>query len=139
MYEAKILKTEHWDESNTKNGEVGPHFFVHYKGWKQTSVYYTDSCILHAMLIIYALHPRWDEWVDRSRLLKHSDTNLNLQKSLQQANAAATAAQLAASAGAGASAKGAGYVNRSSWSESRSLNLTVCFISCDAAILPSVH
>jgi mortality factor 4-like protein 1 len=36
VYEAKILKLEHWDESNTKNGELGPHFFVHYKGWKQT-------------------------------------------------------------------------------------------------------
>lgn len=38
VYEAKILKTEHWDETNTKNGEVGPHYFVHYKGWKQTYV-----------------------------------------------------------------------------------------------------
>ncbi|KIP01536.1 hypothetical protein PHLGIDRAFT_32514 [Phlebiopsis gigantea 11061_1 CR5-6] len=86
VYEAKVLKTEHWDESNTKNGEVGPHYFVHYKGWKQT----------------------WDEWVDRNRLLKYSDTNLNLQKTLQQANAAATAAQLAASSASGSSAKGTG-------------------------------
>ena len=38
IYEAKILKSEHWDEQNTKNGEVGPHYFVHYKGWKQTYV-----------------------------------------------------------------------------------------------------
>ena len=34
-HEAKILKSEHWDKSNTKNGELGPHFLVHYKGWKQ--------------------------------------------------------------------------------------------------------
>lgn len=36
VYEAKILKTEHWDEQSTKTGVVGPHFYVHYKGWKQT-------------------------------------------------------------------------------------------------------
>lgn len=36
VYEAKVLKMEHWDESNTKTGAVGPHYFVHYKGWKQT-------------------------------------------------------------------------------------------------------
>ena len=38
VYEAKILKTEMWDETNTKLAGVGPHFFVHYKGWKQTCV-----------------------------------------------------------------------------------------------------
>ena len=38
IYEAKILKSEHWDEATTKTGDVGPHFFVHYKGWKQTCV-----------------------------------------------------------------------------------------------------
>lgn len=38
MYEAKVLKAETWDESNTKLGTVGPHYFVHYKGWKQTCV-----------------------------------------------------------------------------------------------------
>jgi mortality factor 4-like protein 1 len=37
IYEAKVLKAEAWDDSNTKvAGAVGPHFFVHYKGWKQT-------------------------------------------------------------------------------------------------------
>ena len=41
IYEAKILKLEHWDESTTKTGDVGPHFFVHYKGWKQT---YVSGC-----------------------------------------------------------------------------------------------
>ena len=36
IYEAKILKAENWDETDTKNGELGMHFLVHYKGWKQT-------------------------------------------------------------------------------------------------------
>lgn len=36
IYEAKVLKTEMWDETNTKLAGVGPHFLVHYKGWKQT-------------------------------------------------------------------------------------------------------
>ena len=35
IYEAKILKLDNWDENT---GTVGPHFFVHYKGWKQTRV-----------------------------------------------------------------------------------------------------
>jgi hypothetical protein len=39
IYEAKILKAEAWDESNTRFGGIGPHFFVHYKGWKQTYVH----------------------------------------------------------------------------------------------------
>ncbi|KAI0781567.1 MRG-domain-containing protein [Irpex lacteus] len=88
VYEAKILKSEHWDESNTKNGELGPHFFVHYKGWKQT----------------------WDEWVHPTRLLKFTESNLNLQKTLQQANAAANAALSSSASASGSHAKGAGSV-----------------------------
>ncbi len=38
VYEAKVLKADTWDETNTKTSSVGPHFFVHYKGWKQTCV-----------------------------------------------------------------------------------------------------
>ncbi|KAI0060498.1 MRG-domain-containing protein [Artomyces pyxidatus] len=84
IYEAKVLKTETWDELNTKLGSVGPHYFVHYKGWKQT----------------------WDEWVPSARLLKFNEANLALQKSLSQQQAAATSAS-AASAKAAAAAKGA--------------------------------
>ena len=36
IYEAKVLKAENWDQETTKSGIPGPHFFVHYKGWKQT-------------------------------------------------------------------------------------------------------
>ena len=43
IYEAKVLKTDTWDESNTQSGIVGPHYYVHYKGWKQTSVVFTLS------------------------------------------------------------------------------------------------
>ncbi|KAG8892349.1 Esa1p-associated factor, partial [Tulasnella sp. 408] len=60
VYEAKVLKTAYWDETTTKTGTIGEHYFVHYKGWKQT----------------------WDEWVPTARLLKLNDTNLALQKSL---------------------------------------------------------
>ncbi|PCH34732.1 MRG-domain-containing protein [Wolfiporia cocos MD-104 SS10] len=80
VYEAKILKYEHWDETTTKLGTVGPHYFVHYKGWKQT----------------------WDEWVQPSRLLKFNETNLQLQKALQ---AQASAAQ---GSGAASTSKAAG-------------------------------
>ncbi|CAL1702403.1 unnamed protein product [Somion occarium] len=78
IYEAKVLKVENWDETTTKLGTVGPHYFVHYKGWKQT----------------------WDEWVHPTRLLKLNESNLALQKTLQQANAAATASAAGSSSGA---------------------------------------
>ncbi|KAF9810271.1 hypothetical protein IEO21_07039 [Rhodonia placenta] len=79
IYEAKIIKYEHWDETTTKLGSVGPHFFVHYKGWKQT----------------------WDEWVQPSRLLKYNETNVALQKALQsQASASQGASSAAAAKGA---------------------------------------
>jgi hypothetical protein len=38
VYEAKVLKCEVWDETNTKLDTVGAHYLVHYKGWKQTYV-----------------------------------------------------------------------------------------------------
>lgn len=33
---AQILLAENWNESNTLLGTTGPHYFIHYKGWKQT-------------------------------------------------------------------------------------------------------
>ncbi|EIW52852.1 MRG-domain-containing protein [Trametes versicolor FP-101664 SS1] len=75
IYEAKVLKTETWDASNTQSGVVGPHYYVHYKGWKQT----------------------WDEWVDASRLLKFNETNIGLQKALQSQSQAAQAASASSS------------------------------------------
>ncbi|KAI9059368.1 MRG-domain-containing protein [Trametes sanguinea] len=75
IYEAKVLKTDNWDESNTQTGIVGPHYYVHYKGWKQT----------------------WDEWVDASRLLKFNETNIQLQKALQSQSQAANAAHASSS------------------------------------------
>ncbi|KAI9513477.1 MRG-domain-containing protein [Russula earlei] len=84
IYEAKVLKCEVWDETNTKLDTVGPHYFVHYKGWKQT----------------------WDEWVPTARLLKFNEVNLSLQKDLARAQAAATSASTSASKAATA-ARGA--------------------------------
>ncbi|KJA22704.1 hypothetical protein HYPSUDRAFT_87295 [Hypholoma sublateritium FD-334 SS-4] len=66
IYEAKVLKTKTYDETSTTTGVVGPHYLVHYKGWKQT----------------------WDEWVPANRLLKITEGNLALQKNLQQNNTA---------------------------------------------------
>lgn len=36
IYEAKVLKVETWEPAPGRAG--GPHYFVHYKGWKQTCV-----------------------------------------------------------------------------------------------------
>ncbi|KAJ2355121.1 Esa1p-associated factor [Coemansia sp. RSA 2618] len=62
LYEAKVVKAEQWDGTDPDAPEPGPHYFVHYKGWKQT----------------------WDEWVDESRTLKFNEENLAKQKALRQ-------------------------------------------------------
>ncbi|EAU81662.2 hypothetical protein CC1G_02678 [Coprinopsis cinerea okayama7 len=68
VYEAKILKTTDFKEPALATGLTGMHYFVHYKGWKQT----------------------WDEWVHASRLLKLNDANLALQKRLQNEHLSTT-------------------------------------------------
>ncbi|KAF8063556.1 MRG-domain-containing protein [Lyophyllum atratum] len=65
IYEAKVLKVADFTEETTITGAVGHHCFVHYKGWKQT----------------------WDEWVPHTRLLKHNEANIDVQKQLQRTNA----------------------------------------------------
>ncbi|KAF9458077.1 MRG-domain-containing protein [Collybia nuda] len=75
IYEAKVLKATTVDEATTTTGVTGPHYFVHYKGWKQT----------------------WDEWVPGSRVLKYNETNLETQKTLQKTNAPTTASGASAS------------------------------------------
>ena len=60
MYQAKILMAEDWKGTENQHGAVGPHYLVHYQGWKKT----------------------WDEWVPDSRLLKYTDENLARQKAL---------------------------------------------------------
>ncbi|GAA6058684.1 hypothetical protein JCM10212_003372 [Sporobolomyces blumeae] len=71
MYEAKVLKAEMWTKGSNKTGAVGPHYFVHYKGWKQT----------------------WDEWVPEERLNKFNDENIRKQKALIDAQRARDAAE----------------------------------------------
>ncbi|CAG8458860.1 16677_t:CDS:10, partial [Cetraspora pellucida] len=61
LYEAKILKAENWGPDDSESGEIGPHYFVHYKGWKKT----------------------WDEWVPEERVVKYNDANLVRQKQLK--------------------------------------------------------
>ncbi|GAA5857196.1 hypothetical protein JCM8547_009364 [Rhodosporidiobolus lusitaniae] len=71
MYEAKILKAEYWEPGKTKSGQTGPHYFVHYKGWKQT----------------------WDEWVPEDRLNKYNEEGIRKQKMLVEAQRARDAAE----------------------------------------------
>ncbi|CAO1636171.1 unnamed protein product [Sympodiomycopsis kandeliae] len=61
IYQAKILKAEIWTgQDPSEGGFTGPHYFVHYQGWKAT----------------------WDEWVPESRVLKLNDENIARQKAL---------------------------------------------------------
>ncbi|CAG8501408.1 819_t:CDS:10 [Diversispora eburnea] len=62
LYEAKILKAENWGSNDSGSGDKGPHYFVHYKGWKKT----------------------WDEWVPEERVVKHNEANLARQKQLKE-------------------------------------------------------
>lgn len=39
IYEAKVLKTIWMEEPSIVSGLTGWHYFVHYKGWKQTYVH----------------------------------------------------------------------------------------------------
>ncbi|KAL8276184.1 hypothetical protein RQP46_011396 [Phenoliferia psychrophenolica] len=74
MYEAKVTKAENWLPDSNPSGATGPHYLVHYKGWKQT----------------------WDEWVPEERLKKFNDENIKQQKVLVEAQRARDAAERAA-------------------------------------------
>jgi len=61
LYDAKILKREEVTETpHPSTGQVGPHYFVHYKGWKAS----------------------YDEWLATDRIKKYNEEGLNLQKQL---------------------------------------------------------
>lgn len=62
IYSAKILKAEKWTGDDNVTQQVGPHYLVHYDGWKKT----------------------WDEWVPETRLLKYNDENLARKALLQE-------------------------------------------------------
>lgn len=60
-FDVQILKAEIWTgQDPSEGGFTGPHYFVHYQGWKAT----------------------WDEWVPESRVLKMNDENAARQKAL---------------------------------------------------------
>ncbi|KAJ3860899.1 MRG-domain-containing protein [Lentinula novae-zelandiae] len=84
IYEAKILKIRNFTPEDTENGEIGPNFLVHYKGWKQTQV---DLAI------------SWDEWVTEQRILKLDEAGIAKQKALSQSALAAQHAGANAAAG----------------------------------------
>lgn len=69
---------ETWKGDENQNGATGPHYLVHYQGWKKT----------------------WDEWVPESRLLKFTDENVAQQKALVNAHKAEAAAAAAVAAAA---------------------------------------
>lgn len=60
LYDAKVLKREESEQPHRATGNVGPHYFVHYKGWKAT----------------------YDEWLSLDRIKRYNEENLNLQKDL---------------------------------------------------------
>jgi mortality factor 4-like protein 1 len=75
---------ENWTEQNTLLGTVGPHYFIHYKGWKQTYVPLCSLLILNLSSTTkeHGLTNRWDEWVPEARLLKLNEAGFNKRKQL---------------------------------------------------------
>lgn len=72
LYEAKVLKAENWTGDDNLTKAVGPHYFVHYMGWRA----------------------RWDEWVPESRMLKLNEDNIQKQKALAESVKAAREAKM---------------------------------------------
>jgi mortality factor 4-like protein 1 len=71
------------------------------------------SELLTNMLSLVTILTRWDEWVGPSRLLKHNEQGIALQKSLQaQAKESTSAASKTAKAAAAASTSVAGRTGR---------------------------
>ncbi|KAG9299537.1 hypothetical protein G9A89_020708 [Geosiphon pyriformis] len=62
LYEAKVLKAEIWTLGDSEIGNIGPHYYVHYKGWKAS----------------------YDEWVPNARVLKYNQDNLQEQTRLKE-------------------------------------------------------
>lgn len=61
LYEAKILKIE----GRMVDGNIIPHYYVHYQGWKD----------------------RWNEWIDVSRMSRINEETRKTQKMLRQSMA----------------------------------------------------
>jgi mortality factor 4-like protein 1 len=80
----QVIQTKRFDE-HPPSSQYGPHYFVHYKGWKNTwdGAPVTTNTHMFKTLILST------EWVHQSRLLKRDETNLALQKKLQQTHRAA--------------------------------------------------
>lgn len=76
----QILERQ-WMEDDDPNELQGPHYYVHYKGWKNT---YVKCSLLDGSTIDKEYS--WDEWVHETRVLKYTDTNLKLQQRLKDAN-----------------------------------------------------
>ena len=113
----QVLKAEYWQKGSNKNGAEGPHYFVHYKGWKQTCVLLLFLCpgwrkTLHGCCTsavasvldacnsrrrgdtdarLFAI--RWDEWVPEERLNKYNEEGVRKQKALIEAQRARDAAE----------------------------------------------
>lgn len=103
LYEARILLAENWNESNTLLGTTGPHYFIHYKGWKQT----------------------WDEWVPEVRLLKLNESGFAKRRALLEAQTKKNrpAAVAAVEAAKGKDGKGLGKKGEGSRKRGRDTGL----------------
>nr|CAG8590016.1 70_t:CDS:2 [Entrophospora candida] len=62
MSQQFLYQKDYLDQKHPKSGVSGPHYLIHYKGWKHT----------------------WDEWVAEPRVLKFNETNLSKQKQIEE-------------------------------------------------------
>ena len=103
----QVLKAEKWTGEENVHKQTGPHYFVHYMGWRA----------------------RWDEWVPESRMLKLNEDNIQKQKALLESVKAAREAKLYESTSSNSKSSGrksggstSGGINGSSGSHGRDLS-----------------
>jgi hypothetical protein len=58
----QILLAENWTETNTLLGSTGPHYFIHYKSWKQAYVFIPLPTLLIRLPIAMPLLLRDCAW-----------------------------------------------------------------------------
>lgn len=72
-----MLEAENRSGKGTEG--VGPHYKVHYKGWKRTCVF-IPCAAFRRLTVVYS----WDEWVPEDRVLPPTEENYAQQQKLRE-------------------------------------------------------
>lgn len=93
----QVLKAEKWTGDDNIRGVEGPHYLVHYMGWKgkcECSLPESFSGHRSSLLVLTG-----DEWVPESRMMKLNPENIEKQQALAASHKAAEQAKKAEKSG----------------------------------------